>query len=66
MESEKPLDELVKGVVHEFYGKDKVDTHLYSDLFMNQILCNIKDLPEFYCTMQDLLYKSRDPKPCLS
>jgi hypothetical protein len=61
MESEKPLEELTKVVLHEFYGKTKVNTQLYSDLFMSQLLCNIKDLPEFYCTMQDLLYKSRDP-----
>ena len=28
---------------------------------MSQHLCNIKDLPEFYCTLQDLLYKYIDP-----
>lgn len=27
---------------------------------MNQELCNIKKLPKFYCTMDDLLYKSHD------
>jgi hypothetical protein len=28
---------------------------------MNQRLCNLKELPELYCTMQDLLYKYHDP-----
>jgi hypothetical protein len=61
MELEKPIEELIKAVVHEFYGDSKIDAHLYSHLFMNKRLCNIRDLLEFYCTMQDLLYKSHDP-----
>jgi hypothetical protein len=27
MESEKPLEELTKSILHEFYGKTKVNTH---------------------------------------
>jgi hypothetical protein len=47
--------------VHEFYGEAKIDTHIYADLFMNQRLCSLKELLEFFYTMQDLLYKVHDP-----
>jgi hypothetical protein len=57
-----PIEELVKAVVHEFYGNMKIDSNHFADLFMNQQLCHISQLPEFLCTMQDLLYKVPDPE----
>jgi hypothetical protein len=59
---EKPVDELVKAVIHEFYGNIKLDTNHFADLYMNQQLCHISQLPKFFCTMQDLLYKVPDPE----
>jgi hypothetical protein len=61
-EHEKPIDELAKAVIHEFYGDVKIDTDHYADLFMNQKLCHLSQLPKFYCTMKDLLYKVPDPE----
>ena len=62
MNSDKPVAELVREVLHEFYGEIKVDGHHYAYMFMSQTLCDIKEIPEFFCTMQDLLYKARDPQ----
>jgi hypothetical protein len=62
LEHEKPLDELIKAVVHEFYGNIRINTNHYADLFMNQRLCHLSQLPKYYCTMQDLLYKVPDPE----
>jgi hypothetical protein len=31
-------------------------------MFMSQRLCHLKQLPEYYCTMQSLLYKVPDPR----
>jgi hypothetical protein len=59
---EKPVDELVKAVIHEFYGDIKLDTNHFADLYMNQQLCHLSQLPKFFCTMQDLLYKVPDPE----
>jgi hypothetical protein len=61
MNHDNPIEELIKAVVHEFYGNARIDSNHYADLFMNQQLCHISQLPEFLCTMQDLLYKSPDP-----
>jgi hypothetical protein len=61
-EHEKPIDELAKAVIHEFYGDVKIDTDHYADLYMNQRLCHLSQLPKFFCTMQDLLYKVPDPE----
>ena len=36
MNSDKPIIELVKAVLHEFYGEIKVDGHHYADMFMSQ------------------------------
>jgi len=33
----------------------------YADLFMNQRLCHLSQLPKYFCTMQSLLYKVTDP-----
>lgn len=62
MESPQLLHESMKIVIHEFVGDRKFNTHHYNDLFMNQELCNLRQLPEFYCTMADLLYKYHDHK----
>jgi hypothetical protein len=58
----KPVDELIKAVVHEFYGDIRVNSSHYADMFMSQKLCHIKQLPEYFCTMQSLLYKVPDPR----
>ena len=62
MNHDNPIEELIKAVVHEFYGSTKIDSEHYADMFMNQRLCHIYQLPEFLCTMQDLLYKALDPE----
>jgi hypothetical protein len=51
LEHEKPLDELINAVVHEFYGNIRINTSHYADLFMNQKLCHLSQLPKYYCTM---------------
>jgi len=61
MNHDNPIEELIKAVVHEFYGSAKIDSNHYADLFMNQRLCHISQLPEFLCTMQDLLCRSPNP-----
>lgn len=61
MNHDNPIEELIKAVVHEFYGSTKIDSKHYADLFMNQRLCHVSQLPEFLCTMKDLLYKAPDP-----
>lgn len=61
LEHDKPVDELVKAVVHEFYGDIRVNMSHFADLFMNQRLCHLSQLPKYYCTMQSLLYKVSDP-----
>jgi hypothetical protein len=61
MEAEKPLEELIRVVAAEFYGNALLDEQLPADLFMKQKLCDISQLPEFFCTMQDLLYQTLDP-----
>jgi len=61
MNHDNPIEELIKAVVHEFYGSTKIDSEHYGDLFMNQRLCHVSQLPKFLCTMQDLLYKAPDP-----
>lgn len=62
LNNNSPIEELVKDVVHEFYGNMKIDSNHFADLFMNQKLCHISQLPEFICTIQDLLYKAPDPE----
>lgn len=44
LQHDKPIDELIKAVIHEFYGKIIIDTEHYADLFMSQKLCNLRDL----------------------
>jgi hypothetical protein len=61
LQHEKLVDELIKVVVHEFYGSLAVNVSHYADLFMSQKLCDIKELPKYFCTMQSLLYKVPDP-----
>jgi hypothetical protein len=61
MNHDTPVDELVKVVVHEFYGSYKIDSDHYANMYMSQKLCHISQLPEFLCTMQDLLYRCPDP-----
>jgi hypothetical protein len=48
----KPIDELCKAVVHEFYGDVRVNMSHYADTFMSQKLCDLKDLRKYYCMMQ--------------
>jgi hypothetical protein len=54
----KPVDELIKAVVHEFYGDIRVNSSHYADLFMSQKLCHLKQLEKYFCTMQSLCIKS--------
>jgi hypothetical protein len=58
----KPLDELVKAVVHEFYGDIRINSAHYADTFMSQKLCDLSHLKDYYCMMQGLLYKVPDPR----
>jgi hypothetical protein len=58
----KPVDELIKAVVHEFYGDIRINSAHFADAFMSQKLCDISDLKEYYCMMQGLLYKVPDPR----
>jgi hypothetical protein len=37
MNHDNPIEELIKVVVHEFYGSTKIDSEHYADLFMNQM-----------------------------
>jgi hypothetical protein len=61
LQHDKPVNELCKAVVHEFYGDNYVDTDHNADLFMSQRLCDLNDLHKYFCTMQNLLYKLPDP-----
>ena len=60
MNHDHPIDELIKVVVQEFYGSQHIDSAHYANMFMSQKLCHINQLPEFLCTMQDLLYRASD------
>jgi hypothetical protein len=62
IQHDKPIDELCKAVVHEFYGDVRVNMSHYADTFMSQKLCDLKDLRKYFCTMQSLLYKVPDPR----
>lgn len=62
LQHDKPLDELVKVVVHEFYGQLTIDMEHHADLFMSQKLCDLRELEDYFCTMQSLLYKVPDPR----
>jgi len=62
LQDEKPIAELTKAVLHEFYGEVVINNKHYSNLFMSQRLCDLNQLQEFYCTMQDYLYTSSDPQ----
>jgi hypothetical protein len=44
MNHDTPVDELVKVVVHEFYGSYKIDSDHYANI-MSQKLCHISQLP---------------------
>jgi hypothetical protein len=62
IQHDKPIDELIKAVVHEFYGDIRVNMSHYADMFMSQRLCHLNQLQKYFCTMQALLYKVPDPR----
>jgi hypothetical protein len=62
LQHDRPIDELCKAVVHEFYGEININTAHNADVFMSQKLCDLKDLKKYYCAMQNLLYKVPDPR----
>jgi len=60
MEVEKPLEELIRVVVAEFYGNALLEEKLHAHIFMKQKLCEISQLPKFFCTMKDFFYQNLD------